>query len=133
MFSSNTCKVHFEGFGHLLRYTRDNHNLGLRYYANMEDAPLFDLLKQARIKTDNQLMVLYNSSTQDCPYNGISTGAYIVFYQGEPIYHCTYVTGPVDQSSSESDYNAEFTVGMTLAHFRMPNDKSLKKEPDVVT
>ena len=97
MFSSNTCKVHFEGFVHLLRYIRDNHNSGLRYHAKMEDAPLSNLLKQARIKTDNQLMVLSNFIIQDYPDNGISTGAYIVFYQGEPIDHCTYVTGTVYQ------------------------------------
>ena len=75
----------------------NNHNSGLRYYANMEDAPLSDLLKQARIKTDNQLMVFSDFIIQDYPDNGISTGAYIVFYQGEPIDHCTYVTGTVYQ------------------------------------
>ena len=39
-FSSNPGKVHFEGLVHLLRYIRDNDNLGLIYYAKIEDAPL---------------------------------------------------------------------------------------------
>ena len=40
-----------------------------------------------------------DSSWQDCPDTGRSTGAYIIFYQGRPIDHGTHVTVPVDQSS----------------------------------
>ena len=35
--SSNPGKVHFEGLVHLLRYIRDNKNLGLKYYADIND------------------------------------------------------------------------------------------------
>ena len=42
-------KVHFEGLVHLLRYIRDNKNLGLKYYADLNDAPVTDLLRQANI------------------------------------------------------------------------------------
>ena len=49
---------------HLLRYIRDNKTLRLKYYANMNDAPLSDLLRQARIKSENQLMDLSDSSWQ---------------------------------------------------------------------
>ena len=55
-FSANPGKVHFEGLIHLLRYIRDNNTLGLKYYSHMNDAPLSDLLIQASIKTENQLM-----------------------------------------------------------------------------
>ena len=48
-------------------------------------------------------MVLSDYSWQDCLDNGISTGAYIVFYQGGPIDNFTYVPGPVDKYSAESD------------------------------
>ena len=50
-FSANPGKVNFEGLVHLLRYIRYNKNLGLKYYADMNDAPLTDLLRQASIKT----------------------------------------------------------------------------------
>ena len=63
----------------------------------MKDSPLSDLLRQAIIHTDNQLMDLYYCSCQDCPDTGRSTGAYIIFYQSWPIYHGTHVPGPVDQ------------------------------------
>ena len=61
-----------------------------------------------------------------------STGAYIIFYQGGPIDHGTHVPGPVSQSSAESDYNAECTAGMALAHFRMLVHELLNENPDMV-
>ena len=55
-FSSNAGKLHFEGFVHILGYIRDNNTLGLKYYADMNDAPVSDLLRKYSIKTENQLM-----------------------------------------------------------------------------
>ena len=55
-FSANPGKVHFEGLVHLLRYIRDNNTLGLKYYADMNDTPVTDLLIQASIKAENHLM-----------------------------------------------------------------------------
>ena len=117
--SANPGKVHFEGLVYLLRYIRDNKTLGLKYYADLNDAPVTDILIQANINTKNQLMAFYDSSWQDCPDTGRSTGAYIIFYQGGPIDHGTHVPGPVAQASAESEYNAACTTGMALAHFRM--------------
>ena len=118
-FSDNTDEVHFEGLVHLLIYIRDNKTLGLKYYAHLNDAPVTDLLKQANIKIKNHLMAFSDSIWQDCPYTGRSTGAYIIFHQGGPIDHGTYVPGQVAQSSAESEYNAACTALMDLAHFRM--------------
>ena len=61
-FSANPGKVHFEGLIHLLRYNRDNKTLGLKYYADLNDAPVTDLLRQANIKTNNNLMAFSDSS-----------------------------------------------------------------------
>ena len=55
-FSEKPGKENFEGLVHLLRYIRDNKNLGLKYYSDMNDAPITDLLRQARIKNENRLM-----------------------------------------------------------------------------
>ena len=60
--SANPGKVHFEGLVHLLRYIRDNKNLGLKYYADLNDAPVTDLLRQSNIKTKNHLMAFSDSS-----------------------------------------------------------------------
>ena len=102
-FSSNPGKLHFAGLVQFLRYIRDSKNLGLKYYARIEDEPLADLFRKARIKTENQLMVFYDLRWQDYTYTGIITGSYIVFYQGGPIDHCTHVPAPVAPSSSERD------------------------------
>ena len=99
-FSENPGKVQFESFVHLLRYITDNKTLGLKYYLDMNDAPVSDLLRQASIKTDNHLMDFYDSSWQDCPYTGRSTVSYIIFYKGGTIDHVTHVTGTVAQPSA---------------------------------
>ena len=80
-FSSNTGKVNFEVLVYLLRYIRENNNLGLKYYPKIYDAHLFGLLRKSRINTDNQFMMFSDSIWDHCTDNGISTGSYIVFYQ----------------------------------------------------
>ena len=90
-FSANPGKVNFGVLVHILRYIRDNRNLGLKYYANMNDAPVIDLLRQASIKTENHFMDFFDSSWQDFPYTRRSTGAYVIYYQGETIDHVTHV------------------------------------------
>ena len=95
----NPGMVHFEGLVHLLRYIRENKTLGLKYDADLNDAPVTDLLRQANIKTKNHLMDFSDSSWQDCPDTGRSTGSYNIFYQGGPIDHGTHVPVPVAQSS----------------------------------
>ena len=104
-FSSGPDKVYFEGWVQLLRYIKENKNLSLKYYAKIEDKPLSEILIQASINTENQLMVLSDSNWQDFPDTGRSTGAFIVFYQGGPIDNFTHVPGPVDQYSAEIEYN----------------------------
>ena len=94
---------------------------------------LSDLLRQARIKTENQLTALSDYSWQYFPGTGKSTGVYIIFYQGGPIDHGTHVPGPVARSSAESEYNAACTVGMALAHSRILIHILLNKDPDIVS
>ena len=131
-FSSNPGKVHFYGLVHIFRYIQENKTLVLKYYADMNDALVSDLLRQASIKTENQLMTFSDSSWQDFPDTGRITGGFIIFYQCGNIYHGTHVTGPVDQSSAESDYNTACTAGMALAHFRILIREFLNKDTGIV-
>ena len=75
---------------HILRYIRENKTLGLKYYADIKDASLFDLLRRANIKTENQLMGFSDSSWQYFLDTGIITGSYIILYQGGKIDHDTH-------------------------------------------
>ena len=43
-FSSNPGKVQCEGLVHLLRYIRDNNTLGLKYYDDIKNPYISDLL-----------------------------------------------------------------------------------------
>ena len=52
-FSSNSGKVHFELLVNILRFIRDNKTFDLKYYADMKDAPLSDLLIQEIINNEN--------------------------------------------------------------------------------
>ena len=52
-FSENPGKVHFKGLLHILRYIMDNKTLVLKYYADINYAPVSYLLRQASIKTEN--------------------------------------------------------------------------------
>ena len=48
--------------------------MGLNYYADMKDATLSDLLRQAIIRTDNNFMGFSYSSCKYCPDTGRSKG-----------------------------------------------------------
>ena len=78
----------------------DNKTLVLKYDADLNDAPVTDLLRQASIKTNNCLMASSYPSCQDCPDTERSTGAYIILFQGGPINHVTHVPGLVAKSSA---------------------------------
>ena len=86
-FSANPGKVDFEGLVHILRYIRNNKTLGLKFYADLNDSPLFDLFRQANIEFENHLMDFSDSSCKDRSETVRITGAYIIFYQGGPIDH----------------------------------------------
>ena len=116
----------------MLRYIRDKNNLGLKYHSKIEDEPIYDLLGQASIKSENQVMVLSGSIWQDFPDTGRSTGAYNVFYQGGPIDYCIHVPVPVSHCSAESEYNTVFTALMALSHFRILNNEPMNKDSCVV-
>ena len=106
IFSSDTVRVHFEGLVNLLRYIRDNNNLGLKYYSNIDYLPLYELLIQARIKTENQFMVFYDLRWRDLPDTGRSTVSCFLFCQGVTIMHCTYAPGLIYQYGDLSEYNS---------------------------
>ena len=69
----------------------------MNYYADINDAPVSDLLRQASIKPENQLMAFSDSRWQDFTDTSRITGEYIIFYQGRPIDHGTHVPVPVSQ------------------------------------
>ena len=95
--------------------------MGLKYYADINNAPVSYLLRQASIKTENHLMTFSDSSWKYCPDTGRSTGSYIIFYQGGSIDYDTHVLGTFSQSSEDIDYNSAYTAGMAEGTFKDVN------------
>ena len=112
IFLENPGKVYFVGLVHLLKYIRENKTLGLKYYVDVNDAPVYDLLRQSSIRTENHLMNSSDSSWQVCPYTGRCTWAYIIFFHGGPIENSTHVPGPVAHSNEEIEEDEVCTAGM---------------------
>ena len=77
-------------------------------------------------------MMLYDFISQHFPDTGRSTGAYIVFYQGGTIDHCTHVPDPVAQSSTKNEYNTAWNTVMDITQFGMLNIELMNKDTDVV-
>ena len=74
--------------------------MGLKYYADINDVPVSDPLRQPSIKTENRLVGFSDSNWQYFPDTGRSKGSYTIFYQGSTIDHGTHVPVPVAQSSA---------------------------------
>ena len=98
----------------------------------MEDLPLYELLREASINSENQVMMLSDSIWQDYPDNRRITGSYTVFYQVRPIDDCTHVPGPVEQYSAESENNVACAAGMALEPFKILNDDMMNKDSYMV-
>ena len=90
-------------FGTLVEIYQGQQELGIKIFSKIYCAPLSGILRQASINTDKQMMVFSDYRCQYFIDTGISKVAYIVFYQGVPIYHCTHVPGPVTSSISEAN------------------------------
>ena len=58
--TSHTSKVHPGGLVQLLRYIKDNKNLGLKYYSRIDDEHLYDLMRKPIINNEKQLIVFYD-------------------------------------------------------------------------
>ena len=107
--------------------------MGLKYYDEMKDEPLSNVLRKAIFGTENQLMVFSDYIWKDFPENDRITGSYIIFDQGEPIDHGTHVRGSVAEPIAESEYNAACNAGMDLTHLKMLIHELLNKDTYIIT
>ena len=123
-------RKHFLALIHLLYYLRDNCNLGLKYYRKLADSPVQVILTQNNFKGKHVLLGFHDSSWQDCPDSGKSTGSHVLFGQGGPIDFSSFVPAPVAMSSAEAENNAAATAGMAMSHIRMMWNEMEGSHPD---
>ena len=81
-FMRTSGQEHFHGLIHLLQYLQDNSDFGITFYRNIEDSSICALIRQAGEKDVKALFGTHDSSWQDCPDTGRSTGSYVLFSQG---------------------------------------------------
>ena len=112
-------EYHLKCAVHLLCYLRDNATYGLRFHANWEKSRIYNILKENNIPTSTEFAGFSDSSWQDCPDSGRSTGGYITTYRGTPIAFSSNVPSPVALSSAEAEYNEACLACMNLAHIKM--------------
>ena len=118
-FMKSPGRTHFKAIIHTLKYVRDNARFGLKYYHNWSNSPIFKILSDNGLLTKHELIGTHDSSWQDCPDTGRSTGCYIHFMQGGPVDFSTFVPSPIAMSSAESETNAGANAGMVMQHLRM--------------
>jgi hypothetical protein len=98
--------VHFCSIQHLLHHIQCNHKFGLKYYSDVLDSPLLQLLFSNNIDPlDSHICVFADSLWQDCPDTGRSTGGYHIFVQGNIVDSAMTFPVPVALSSAEAEYN----------------------------
>ena len=99
----------------------------MKYYVDMNDAQVSDLLRQASIKTDNHLMdflIIVGNIVQT-----------LAEVQENTLYFIN--AGQLTMSHMFQDqflkYNVACTTGMALAHFRMLIHNFFNKDPYIVS
>ena len=99
-------RTHFKTLIHLLHHIRCYHTDGLTYYSDVIDSPLASLLYYQNIDiTKSAFIGFADSSWQDCPDTGRSTGGYHIFLQGGVVDSEMTFPVPVALSSAEAEYN----------------------------
>ena len=101
-------RTHFKALRHLLNHLRCTHQrYGLTYYADPSKSPIYHRIKDHTEGDPESPVALFtDSSWQDCPDTGRSTGGYLLYHQGGIIDGGSFVPIPVAMSTAEAEYNA---------------------------
>jgi hypothetical protein len=98
-------RTHFQTLMHTLHHVRCHHLVGITFYSDVMDAPVSRLMFEYGVDPTVPLVTYSDSSWQDCPDTGRSTGGYLIFMQGGVVDAASSVPDPVALSSAEAEYN----------------------------
>ena len=116
---------------HILHHVECHHLVGLSFYADLLDAPVAQLLFEYNIDSSVPLIAYSDSSWQDCPDTGRSTGAYLIFMQGGVIDAASFMPDPVALSSAEAEYNTCRVAGTAANACDMLVQELRGNDPDL--
>ena len=123
---------HFKALIHLLHHIRCNHTDGLTYYSNAVDSPLANLLYSQNIDiTQSAFIAFADSSWQDCPDTGRSTGGYHIFMQGGIVDSAMTFAVPVSLSSAEAEYMNASSAAVAINALTMLYNELQGRDPDM--
>jgi hypothetical protein len=123
-------KRHFKALMHLLHHVRCHHSTGITFYSRPSRSPLGRILDEVGIDTNTELVAATDSSWQDCPDTGRSTGGYYVLFCGGIVDSSSNVPGPVAMSSAEGEFMQACAGAISVAHIKMLVLELDNKDPD---
>jgi hypothetical protein len=115
--SSNPSMIDFDALMHCFGYLRKHSDLAIKYYADVSKSPVYAICQKHNI-TMSEILGFSDSSWQDCPDTGRSTGGYKVFMQGGIIEANSTMPVPVALSSCEAEYMGCCNLGAMICHLR---------------
>jgi hypothetical protein len=98
-------KNHFIALIHVLRYLRDNINLGIHFYSDITRSPVHLMLTKLGHDACHLFFGFSDSSWNDNIDTGRSTGCFLMFYMGGLVDQSSNLPDPVALSSAEAEYN----------------------------
>jgi hypothetical protein len=123
---------HFKAAKHLLNYIRCHHTtFGLKYYSDVTRSPVYHLVcENTDARPDAPIILFTDSSWQDCPDSGRSTGGFLIYHQGGIVDGGCFVPTPIAMSSAEAEYNALAQAMQVAAHTRQIIQELYGNHPD---
>jgi hypothetical protein len=108
----------FEALLWLFGYLRKNPDIGIKYYHDITQSPIYQIAKSQNIP-QSELLAFSDASWQDCPDTGRSTAGELIYCQGGYVHARSHVPVPVAMSSAEAEYMSACSACMAASHVRM--------------
>jgi hypothetical protein len=123
-------RVHFKLLLHHLQCHRERG--GVKFYSNNALSPLHNYLTttQNSIHNNSPIVCFTDSSFQDCPDSGRSTGAYLIFMQGGVVDVASFMPSLVAHSTCEAEYCTCSLGAMAAFYIRKIYNKLHGLDPD---
>jgi len=118
-FTRKPGKVHFDALIHLLQYLCNNSLLGVRFYSEIGDSPVYKMLLAIKIDERHLFFGFTYLSWNDDQDSGRSTGCFVITYMGGIVDHSSNMPDPIALSSAEAEYNEGCVAFMAASHLCM--------------
>jgi hypothetical protein len=126
-------RTHFKLLHHLLRHIQCHRcSGGIKFYANNKLSPLYQLLADNNLKDygDYPMLLLADTSFQDCPDTSRSTGSFLLFLQGGVIDAASSMPSLISHSTCEAEYCNGSVATVAAMHSRKVFNEMIGRPTD---